>query len=174
MPEKGEESPNFFDEQFDFQEQFDLLESAPAERVGQAAGFDAPPDEKTDREEAAEMGKTTEPETERRRSKRRRGRRGKKRRSKDEPKSAVAEAPSAERDAAAPVEPRSETPARRRAKMDKDAEPERRDDQTVRARFRGIPTWSETVGLVIDKNLEARAKRPAGGQGRGRGKKRRS
>jgi hypothetical protein len=36
-------------------------------------------------------------------------------------------------------------------------------DQPARLGFRGIPTWDEVVGMMIDKNVEARARRPAGG-----------
>ena len=42
-------------------------------------------------------------------------------------------------------------------------------DQPARLGFRGIPTWEEVLGMLIDKNLEARSKRPAGGPHHGRG-----
>jgi hypothetical protein len=35
--------------------------------------------------------------------------------------------------------------------------------------FRGIPTWEETVGMLITKNMEARSRRPEGGSSYGRG-----
>jgi hypothetical protein len=37
---------------------------------------------------------------------------------------------------------------------------------------RGIPTWAEALAVLIDGNMEARAKNPqgnSGGRGRGRG-----
>ena len=41
-------------------------------------------------------------------------------------------------------------------------------ERSPRLGFRGIPTWEEAVGLIVNKNLENRAKRPNGGQhGRG-------
>ena len=33
-------------------------------------------------------------------------------------------------------------------------------DRPARLGFRGIPTWEEAVGMLITKNLEARARRP--------------
>ncbi|MBU4272820.1 MAG: hypothetical protein KKE86_03525 [Planctomycetes bacterium] len=197
-PERGEESPNFFDEQFDFEEPFDLLESAggsaaapkaeePAEkrprkrrrRRRPAKEFEdrkpsgPAPDDDSDRETAVEGVETAGVErtgdkpasSEQRRSKRSRPRRGKKRRPGDEQKPAESRA---ERGDGEPDEPRGESASH----DDFDAE-ERSGEQSVRAGFRGIPTWGETVGLVIEKNLESRAKRPGGAQ-RGRGNKRRS
>jgi hypothetical protein len=41
-------------------------------------------------------------------------------------------------------------------------------EQAERQRFRGIPTWEETVGMLITKNMEARSKRPDGGSSYGR------
>lgn len=201
-PERGEESPNFFDEQFDFEEPFDLLEPAdgnaaapkaeePAEkrprkrrrRRRPAKGSEdrktsgpAPGDD-SDRETAAEGVETAGVErtgdkpasSEQRRSKRSRPRRGKKRQPGDEQKSAE---PCAERGDGESDEPRGESASH----DDFDAEEttdDRSGEQSVRAGFRGIPTWGETVGMVIEKNLESRAKRPGGTQ-RGRGKKRQS
>ena len=192
-PERGEESPNLFDEQFDFEEPFDLLESAdgntaapkaegPAEkrprkrrrRRRPAKGSEdrkpsgPAPDDDSDRETAAEGVETAGDEpasSEQRRSKRSRPRRGEKRRPGDEQKSAE---PHAERGDGEPDEPRGESASH----DDFDAD-EHNGERSVRAGFRGIPTWGETVGLVIEKNLESRAKRPGGTQ-RGRGKKRRS
>lgn len=47
------------------------------------------------------------------------------------------------------------------------------DDESPRAGFRNIPTWSEAIGVIVGKNMESRAKNPAGsrshGGGRGRG-----
>ena len=42
-------------------------------------------------------------------------------------------------------------------------------DRPARLGFRGIPTWQEAIGLIVDKNLELRAKRSAGGSHSGRG-----
>ncbi len=44
-------------------------------------------------------------------------------------------------------------------------------DRSVRLGFRGIPTWEEAIGLIVSKNLEARAKRPASGSHSGRGRR---
>lgn len=192
-PERGEESPNFFDEQFDFEEPFDLLEPAdgsaaapkaeePAEkrprkrrrRRRPAKGSEdrkpsgPAPDDDSDRETAAEGVETADDKpasSEQRRSKRSRPRRGKKRRPDDEQKSAE---PCAERGDGEPDEPHGES-----ASHDDFDEDERSGERSVRAGFRGIPTWGETVGMIIEKNLESRAKRPGGTQ-RDRGKKRRS
>ncbi len=35
---------------------------------------------------------------------------------------------------------------------------------------RGIPTWEEALSVIIDANMEARAKNPQSGQSRGRGR----
>ena len=43
------------------------------------------------------------------------------------------------------------------------------DQQSPRLGFRGIPTWEEAVGLIVNKNIETRAKRPNGGGQHGRG-----
>jgi hypothetical protein len=43
------------------------------------------------------------------------------------------------------------------------------DQRAPRLGFRGIPTWEEAVGLIINKNIEARAKQPSGGSSHGRG-----
>ena len=42
-------------------------------------------------------------------------------------------------------------------------------EQPARLGFRGIPTWEEVLGMLIDKNLEARSRRSAGGPHHGRG-----
>lgn len=189
-PERGEESPNFFDEQFDLEEPFDLLESdggndaapkaeEPAEkrprkrrrRRRPAKGSEdrktseSAPGGDSERETAAEEVETADSErtgdkpasSEQRRSKRSRPRRGRKRQSGDEQK---------------PAEPCAESDSHDDFDAEETAD-DRGDEQSVRAGFRGIPTWGETVGLVIEKNLESRAKRP-GGVPRSRGKKRRS
>jgi hypothetical protein len=43
---------------------------------------------------------------------------------------------------------------------------------------RGIPSWEETIGVIVNANMESRAKNPnaggrQGGRGRGRGRGRR-
>lgn len=205
-PERGEESPNFFDEQFDFEEPFDLLEpddssaaapkaeettEEPAEkrprkrrrRRRPAKGSeDRKPsgpvaDDDSDRETAAEGVETADVEqtgdkpvsSEQRRSKRSRPRRGKRRRPDDEQKPAES---SAKQGDGEPDEPCGESASLDDLDAEETAD-ECSGERAVRAGFRGIPTWGETVGLVIEKNLESRAKRP-GELPRSRGKKRRS
>lgn len=71
--------------------------------------------------------------------------------------------PVSSEDAAAPREP---------ADDDRLAD-EDDDDKEARFIHRGVPTWSEAIGLIIDANMEARAKRPNGtGGSRGRGGRR--
>src|SRR5438093_6169749 len=55
-----------------------------------------------------------------------------------------------------------------------DEEEEDAEDQEARAEdHRNIPAWQEAIGIIIDKNMEARAKNPhpyrSRGRGRGRG-----
>lgn len=104
---------------------------------------------------------------ENRRSKRRRPRRGRKRTSNDESKSEDARTKTAESEEEL-NEPFDED--------DLDVGHARKgtDEGSVRAGFRGIPTWDEAIGLLVEKNLESRSKRPEGGSQRGRGRKRRS
>ncbi len=202
--EKPEESPNFFDERFDFEEPYDLLESSDSEKTEEATG--------------EESESTEEKRPRRRRRRRRRGRGGEQRREtettsderSDESISELgvvsAEEESADVDQRQPVGEESEReetgerrPRRRRSRRgrnrretesaprasgekagsDEDldhAEPHDVGDefdlgeegsaegeQPARMGFRGIPTWDEAVGLLIDKNIEARSKRPAGG-----------
>lgn len=47
------------------------------------------------------------------------------------------------------------------------------EDQEGESRpvYRGIPTWEETVGYIIQQNMEARARSPHAGGPRGRGNK---
>jgi hypothetical protein len=45
---------------------------------------------------------------------------------------------------------------------------ESRGDRTERQGFRGIPTWEETVGILVTKNMESRSRRPDGGSQHGR------
>lgn len=56
---------------------------------------------------------------------------------------------------------------------DEEDEPDE-DPKSSKLSHRTIPTWEETVGLIISANLEARSSRPAGGYPRGRGKARES
>jgi hypothetical protein len=53
--------------------------------------------------------------------------------------------------------------------LDEEAGEEPGGDRPARIGFRGIPTWEEAVGMLITKNIEARARRPAGGPSHGRG-----
>jgi hypothetical protein len=216
-PETPEESPNFFDERFDFEEPFDLLEvtespatateaveqpSEPSEnrprkrrrrrrrgRGGEQSeprqpGASATAEDQTaetedrdsetdslepssaDREDhVAEPGESQE-----RRSRRRRPRRGKKHR---EPakgdaadKSEVPSgAPSAESGDSETVE--ADVFAEDALDMIEDVEGD--SARPARLGFRGIPTWGEVIGLLVDKNLESRTKRPGSGAHHGRG-----
>ena len=209
-PETPEESPNFFDERFDFEEPFDLLESS--ESAGSVE------------EAAVEGSESTEEKRPRRRRRRRRGRgRGGEQQRETEAASGERSDEAESELEAAPAEEKSEgTKERRPAREESEAgetgerRPRRRrsrrgrnrrdteasprlsgetarpdadvetdlesadlhdvgDDfefgpegdvegeQPARLGFRGIPTWDEAVGLLIDKNIEARSKRPAGG-----------
>ncbi|MBN1394084.1 MAG: hypothetical protein JW959_03580 [Pirellulales bacterium] len=181
-PERGDESPNFFDEKFDFEEPFDLLESGKA--AVDAPKSDEPAEEHAEKrskkrrrrrrpEKDVKDGKPGERvraagaesdrgagdeealSSEQRRSKHRRPRRGKQHLTADGRK------------------PTDDEPAAAGKTPDIDDDADEREDKSVRAGFRGIPTWSEAVGLLIEKNLASRASRPSA-QRRGRGKKRRS
>lgn len=52
-------------------------------------------------------------------------------------------------------------------------EPAEEEDAEAESRpvYRGIPTWEETVGYIIQQNMEARARSPHAGGPRGRGNK---
>ncbi len=223
-PEAPEESPNFFDERFDFEEPFDLLESsespaATAEATAEAteptekrphkrrrrrrrgrggeqrepreAGASAAADDRSadlasnsakdsDREFVADGGEAVGPrraheeaetgESENHRSKRRRPRRGRNRRDTETGAAAAGELPDA-RTHSSPVKSHEVDAVEADVLADDDIDLGEGDDAERPARlgFRGIPTWEEAVGLLIDKNLEARAKRPAGGPHHGRG-----
>jgi hypothetical protein len=223
-PELPEESPNFFDERFDFEEPFDLLESteppvATTETSGDAEestekrprrrrrrrgrgrgrggeqrdSADREPvarEEREEREECEESDQEPEGPVEAigeerssedgespdGRSRRRRPRRGRHRRDRES-------APTAAGEPAEPREP-SHEPSRLRDDEPLDADlfaddglelgedEQAESDQPARLGFRGIPPWDEVVGLLIDKNIEAHAKRPAGshhGRGGNRG-----
>jgi hypothetical protein len=220
-PETPEESPNFFDERFDFEEPFDLLESSespavaaettsetaeptekrhrrrrrrrrgrgaerrespPAEAASGAPSTDLPSGSlaDSDRESDAEQQDTVglahgrEPseagESREQRSRRGRPRRGRHRRD------TGAEAggqPSQDRADRPAVKSHDADEAEADVFDDVSLEPGEGDQsdgaQPARLGFRGIPTWQEVVGLLIDKNIEARSKRPAGGPHHGRG-----
>jgi hypothetical protein len=54
-----------------------------------------------------------------------------------------------------------------------DAEHEGADESSGKLSHRAIPTWDQAIGLIIARNMEARAKNPNGGQRRGgRGRQR--
>ena len=198
LREAPEESPNFFDERFDFEEPFDLLESSEPPALDQPKGESEettekrprrrrrrrgrgrgtserrPREERTagedrseqlaadsteaaDRRDAAdedqprrrrgrEEGAMT-PEAEQRRGKRRRPRRGRKRRA---PESATSDA---DQGADADVLDADMLDSDLLPQEDHEVdEVEDKDGQEpARLGFRGIPTWSETVGLLINK-----------------------
>jgi hypothetical protein len=208
-PQTPEESPNFFDERFDFDEPFDLLESAesagttsepPADSVESAEkrtkrrrrrrrGRGGRPDASEKTATAAEPGDVPIPEpqtdlseqgeahpagdeshpgeSDKPRSKRRRSRRGKKRREPEAPVASDDLATDAD-DLAGPKShiDDSEPPFHDGDDLDLD---EGGRDRPARLGFRGIPTWEEAVGMLIEKNIEARAKRPAAAAHHGRG-----
>jgi hypothetical protein len=229
-PRAPEESPNFFDERFDPEEPFDLLESsesssAASETAGEAAveptesrprkrrrrrrsrgrgsdqreppAADAPTtaDDRSGEtvsasaedlvcEFVADEGGAAAPkqshdqanadESQERHPKRRRSRRGRKRRSDTEATAGVADkvadsgGPSA--DAGSQDSEAIEDEVLDDVALELGEGDEGDEERPVRLGFRGIPTWDEAVGLLIDKNIEARAKRPAaGGPQRGRG-----
>lgn len=221
--ESAEESPNFFDERFDFEEPFDLLESADVS----AAEADAP-------------AAVVEPSEKRSRKRRRRHRRGRESRQADtrEPAlpaagdagsaddssaadedfdrsniTAEAEAPQTatvdidrpgdeatalaeeglskrhrprrkkkphggdrSRAVAGERDPREAGSDVARSSKSEEIEPalvghsdtelvESDQDEAEpsgRLGFRGIPSWEEVIGLIVDKNLEGRTKRPGG------------
>ena len=234
-PEAPEESPNFFDERFDFEEPFDLLESSeppaptaettaeataetpePAEkrprrrRRRRGRGGDRKDSRKTDVPAPSDGGPTNDaptadsteldvvaerPEPARsdrsgeraeedasaeQRPKRRRPRRGKKRRAAEAGGGVAERLPQAPNSTAHPTsqdEDVIEAEVIEEEELDFGEEVE--GEQPARGGFRGIPTWDEAVGLLIDKNIEAHARRPASAQhqshgNRGRGGKRRS
>jgi hypothetical protein len=61
------------------------------------------------------------------------------------------------------LEPRSSGSSRRGGPA---KGPQSRDSDDIRPAFRSIPTWDETIGLLVNKNMESRGR---GGQNRGRG-----
>ncbi len=219
VPEAAEESPNFFDERFDFEEPFDLLESAEAPAVSPEApepaaaeSSERPPRKRRRRrrrgrdseqrdsraevlpeasgDRSSEVAPTaaedldrisveaeaeavdverpsdeTPAEAEERRSRRRRPRRGKKR-----PRGAEPSRDAADRSPVAEPAPESPEPydmeeIDRGVHEDHEIESGEGDevegDHAARLGFRGIPTWDEVIGLIVDKNLEARTKRAA-------------
>jgi len=198
----AEESPNFYDEPFDFEEPFDLLEST--------EGMKAPPP-------GSEKPQETEKRSRKRRRRRRPGRGDSAHRDAAREQASASPSPRAA-DAAYVAElgdrqtpsagnqdevrrdqhgsPRQEKgrlpkdipssdggcdrplDASKQDFLDKDLaggdeqhsdEELQSSEQTARMGFRGIPTWQETVGLLVAKNLESRAKRSGGGSQHGRG-----
>jgi hypothetical protein len=140
-----------------------LLPEAPAESVPQQPFAEevVPGDAVA---EEISGGEATDEE----RSRRRRSRRRRKRRPEgDEPRAAAEAGP----EATGEDRPRRERrPERSESAPRDDADDftdEADDDQELRVGHRAIPTWDEAVGLIIAKNMEARAKRPNGGQARG-------
>ncbi len=222
--EAPEESPNFFDERFDFEEPFDLLESSeqraagatetPAEtaepegktprprrrrrrggRSGEAKSSRRPsaeaavaePDDSRSAQPAAgqselelaasgndpiaatETSEAAEKEAELRRSHRRRRGRGKKHRDAEAGSSVAGEAPATRAGAKTVKSREDEGDVLAEEALDLAENDDADAEQPARLGFRGIPTWEEAVGLLIDRNLEARAKRPSAGQSHGRG-----
>jgi hypothetical protein len=127
------------------------LAAAVADRGGPGADGESPA--KTDEEEAGQP-----------RSKRRRPRRGRKRPPGDESPPDVAGEPVAEGQEPGPetLDHDEDLSDLGEAGADEEAGPF--GDRPARLGFRNIPTWEETVGMLVTKNLEARAKRPGGGQ----------
>ncbi len=220
-PAGAEDSPNFYDESFDFEEPFDLLESPDAQPAavpaaegvetdeikekrprrrrrrrrsgrgdserGEAAEGAAPPsDDNADLVSAVtaseggiveevtveEVGGEKETEGEPR-PKRRRSRRGRRRRPDDKSAPAVAGETRVDESGVRSADELDEDlledhrAAVEGEEFDEDDQLE--GDQPARLGFRGIPTWEETVGMLVAKNLESRAKRPGGGPHHGRG-----
>jgi len=203
--EAPEESPNYFDERFDFEEPYDLLESSEAEKsteeaVGEdsesteekrprrrrrrrrrgrggeqrrpsepvsdedsgqvaseeeavAAGEESLGEEEQPVGEESETGRTSD-----RRSRRRRPRRGRNRRDTESESPAGAEPVSSVEEEFEHTESFDDAET-----AEAGAEGDVEGEQPARMGFRGIPTWEDAVGLLIDKNIEARSKRPAGG-----------
>jgi hypothetical protein len=112
-----------------------------------------------------------------RRPKRRRSRRGRKRRTTeadvgaaDKPAETFTSLASEESSEVQPEVVDSDMSADEPIGLEEGEEGEEGDDQrSPRLGFRGIPTWEEVVGLIVNKNIETRAKRPGGGTPRGRG-----
>jgi len=199
--ETPEESPNYFDERYDFEEPVDLLDmqAAPASRNessdettdpsakrpskrrrrrGRGRSSDKRPRssepsdvegsrESASIEEAASPSESQAPvlesdgetsdESSARRPRRRRGRKRRK---------PSTNAPS---NASGAIGDAKEHPASERSRdrhIEDAADAEVMDaeegEQPARLGFRGIPTWQETVGMLIDRNLEVRAKRGGG------------
>jgi hypothetical protein len=130
----------------------------------------APKGEEGGAEERPTGEERAEGEDRPRRGRRRRGRRGGDRHPRDE-----AAAPRGER-RERPEEDVADTVARAtdEALRPLDDEEEDAEDQEARAEdHRNIPAWQEAIGVIIDKNMESRAKNPhpyrSRGRGRGRG-----
>jgi hypothetical protein len=218
QPEGPEESPNFFDERFDFEEPFDLLEageSSPAVASGAEGAMEQveqPPrkhrrrrrgrggerpktheeaapalgDEKSAdmasatsdesgheprlresvRAGAREAGEGTEGEaTREHKVKRRRSRRGRKRREMESP-AAAEEGLDVESLAAAAHadnlhDLESDVVVGEGLELSEGTSSG--PDESGRFGFRGIPTWQDAIGILVTRNLEARARRSGGG-----------
>ena len=104
---------------------------------------------------------------EERRSKRRRPHRKKKKPRGDEPSRTVAGGTADTEAASEPAEPYELETVEAYAPAEDGIEAGEGDEAEAerpgRLGFRGIPTWEEAIGLIVDKNLEARAKRSGGG-----------
>ncbi len=147
--------------------------SAPA-----AAGEELPQESLADEGEAVgaertvgegEAGKPVE-----RRPKRRRSRRGRKRRATeadvgaaDKPAETRTGLPSEESSEVQPEVVESDMSADEGLGLEEGEEGD--EQRSPRLGFRGIPTWEDVVGLIVNKNIETRAKRPGGGTQPGRG-----
>ena len=229
--EAPEESPNFFDERFDFDEPFDFLESteprpaASAEPVVESASGVAEPTEERPRSRRSRRGRgrrgdrdsrerpaaaatglsatehgstlplaekgehelaaaegeavadattseaSTTEQAESRRPRRRRGRRGKKRRDTETAATPAGELAdeSSITQSTGPADAASDQSDELAEDVEELGEGEEGDgERPARFGFRGIPTWEQAVGLLVERNLEARAKRPAGGAHHGR------
>ena len=210
QPEAPEVSPNFFDERFDFEEPFDLLESPESTTATEADDETAEPEEKRPRkrrrrrrrprsaeqrdaqttetssddpsseddqqvvEDASQESVADDSETthapQEQRSKRRRPRRGKGRRDSGEAadtgdKDRKTRSPSA----SAKSNDADDSDALVEEDVDFDESDVSEAEPPARLGFRGIPRWDEVLGMMIDKNLEARSKRSAGNAHRGHG-----
>jgi hypothetical protein len=217
QPETPEESPNFFDERFDFEEPFDLLEASEAPVVPSAETptepteptekrprrrrrrrrgrggerqdsqeknmpavsdsatdvMSTPAESDSEHEPSADKTEVTDQEhigdeSEKPRPKRRRSRRGKKRRD-TEAIPAAADEHSSSHAKTPPSKSHDADEFEEEMPFDDSIPLGEGEERPARLGFRGIPTWDEAVGMLIEKNLEARAKRPVAPQHHGRG-----
>jgi hypothetical protein len=125
--------------------------------------------ESTEQASTEENHETTEAPRESR-PKRRRSRRGRGRRDRDSGPKADSDEnrrPAAPPSVSAESHDADETDAIHEDVFELDETELLEGDQPARLGFRGIPRWDEVVGMMIDKNLEARSKRPASNPHRG-------